>query len=391
MNIQNKILIILLLFLPIVSTAQDIETVLKQISENNSQLKAYKELMKAEKYEAGIGLLPGNPTVSYGYFPGSPSSVGNKKSWEVSQEIDFPSVYAYRRGVLKNKRLISDKKYEIGRQEILLDAKLSVLEYIYLKKSYKMISSRLSMADKLMKGIEKKFSSGESNVIEYNKVKILSTNLKKDLAIVESKIRTVQEHIKYLNGGIMPQLPESVDVALLIGERDLIDNMLANLPQLDILNKEVKLSDKQIRLSRSETLPKFQIGYESEDAEGVEFSGIKVGMSIPLWGDRNKVKAAKANAEYLKAKMNSTKANIIAEYKQNYNLAVTLRQSIKDLKGALTAEIIKDKLKKAFEAGELSQHEYFGELEYYFETEDSVIQLEKEYAQLVAKLYSYKL
>lgn len=387
----NKYILILLLFTPFVSGAQDLNSVLEQISKNNKQLKAYKELMKAEKYDAGVGLLPSNPEISYGYFPGSPSAAGNKKTWGVSQQIDFPTTYAYRRGVLKNKRVIADKKYDIGRQEVLLDAKLSVLEYIYLENSRGVISSRMDLANSLYSGIEKKFNSGESNILEFNKIKILKTNIKKELSIVESKIAKVKEHIKYLNGGTLPLLPKAYDGLLLEKEDDLIANVVMNLPQLDILEKELKLSKEEVKLSRAETLPKINIGYESEDAEGVEYKGIKLGVSIPLWGDRNKVKAAKARAKYREVELESTKANIVSEYRQNYKLAVALKDNIKGLQSSLSYGDIKDKLRKAYEVGELSQHEYFGELEYYFSTEDNLLELQKEFSQLVAQLYNYKL
>lgn len=391
MKMLNKSIILALLLLPIVSKAQDVNSVLEQIKNNNKQLKAYKELVKAEKYEAGIGMLPSNPEISYGYFPGSPSAAGNKKTWGVSQQIDFPTTYSYRRGVLKNKRIISEKKYDIGRQEVLLDAKLSVLEYIYLKNFERTISLRLELSKSLLSGIEKKFKSGESNILEYNKIMILNTNLNKNFSIVRSKVEKVKEHIKFLNAGVLPQLPKDSKGVLLIKENDLIANVIANLPQLDILEKELRLSNRQVKLSRSETLPKFNIGFESEDAEGIEYKGIKVGMSIPLWGDRNKVKAVKAKVVYQEAQLENTKASIIAEYRENYKLALALRDNIKGLKSALLRYDIKVKLRKAFEAGELSQHEYFGELEYYFSTEDSLLELENEYEQLVAKLYCYKL
>lgn len=387
----NKYILILLLFVPFVSGAQDLNSVLKEISNNNKQLKAYKELMKAEKYEAGIGQLPSNPEISYGYFPGSPSASGTKKTWGISQQIDFPTTYAYRRGILKNKKIIADKKYDIGRQEILLDAKLSVLEYVYLENSRKAISSRMDLAKSLYEGIEKKFNSGESNILEFNKIKVLKVNIQKDLSIVESQMAKVVEHIKYLNGGRLPLLPKSFDRVLLDKEDDLINNVLMNLPQIGILEKELTVSNKNVKLSRSETLPKFNIGYESEDAAGTQYKGVKVGMSIPLWGDRNKVKAAKARAYYQAVELESIKANIVSEYRQNYKMAIALKNNIKVLESSLFQENIKDKLTKAYEAGELSQYEYFGELEYYFSTEDNLLELQKEFKQLVAKLYSYKL
>ncbi len=387
----NKYILIMFLFIPFTSFAQDLNSVLEEISKNNKQLVAYRELMNAEKYEAGIAQLPSNPEISYGYFPGSTSASGVKKTWSINQQIDFPSVYSYMRGVLKIKRVIASKKYEIGRQEILLSAKLSVLEYIYLQNLKKQIFSRTELINNLHVGIEKKFNSGEANIFEFNKIKVLKTNIQKDLSITNSMISKVKEYIRYLNGGELPLLPNSFNESIIDKEEDFISNVLMSLPQIDIMEENMELSKKQVKLSRSETLPKFNLGYESEESEGSQFRGVRLGMSIPLWGDRNKVKAAKAKASYQESELENIKADIVSEYKQNYRQAIAIKENIKELISVLYDENIKDKLLKAYKLGELSQYEYFGELEYYFSTENNLLELQRDFSRLVAQLYSYKL
>ncbi len=64
-------------------------------------------------------------------------------------------------------------------------------------------------------------------------------------------------------------------------------------------------------MNRAEALPKFHTGYLSETVIDQKFQGISVGMSIPLWENKNKVQYAKANV--------LATESIVANYKlQNY-------------------------------------------------------------------------
>ena len=76
-----------------VINAQDVESYLKQVAENNPELTAVGKLLEAKKYEARTGLTPPDPSVMYGYMPGNTSAIGVKKIWSVNQSFSLPLIY----------------------------------------------------------------------------------------------------------------------------------------------------------------------------------------------------------------------------------------------------------------------------------------------------------
>ena len=91
-----KLLITLYIFLAVPGIGQDIEGVLKAINKNNPYLIAERNYSIAKNLEYRTGLTPANPFISYGYFPGNKAAPGTKKTLEIMQSFDFPTVYAHK-------------------------------------------------------------------------------------------------------------------------------------------------------------------------------------------------------------------------------------------------------------------------------------------------------
>ena len=101
---KSKIYTIILSLLSLSASAQDsFAPVLSQIEQNSPTLQTLQKQMEAQKTAYRTGLTPQDPEVQFGYLWGNPSPIGNRKDVSISQEFDFPSVYA-RRSRLANKQ-----------------------------------------------------------------------------------------------------------------------------------------------------------------------------------------------------------------------------------------------------------------------------------------------
>lgn len=69
-------------------------------------------------------------------------------------------------------------------------------------------------------------------------------------------------------------------------------------PTLKSLIGESESAQREIKVNRALTLPKFDIGYRRNGGSEGKMNGFRIGMSIPLWENKNTVKQAKAQAEY---------------------------------------------------------------------------------------------
>jgi outer membrane protein TolC len=158
------------------------------------------------------------------------------------------------------------------------------------------------------------------------------------------------------------------------------------LPQMEYL-----ISKEEIRLSKSESLPEFQIGYSSEIVPGETYAGPVGGMTIPLWSNANKVKTASAMADHMAAMRDAELTRLRSEVLSEYYNMKALIKSINELKDILATGDNERYLNSALNNGEISLTTYFSDLEIIYQVEDRLYELEYEYNKSLATLLDHKL
>ena len=129
----------------------------------------------------------------------------------------------------------------------------------------------------------------------------------------------------------------------------------------------------------------------SESVVGESFSGVTVGMSIPLWENKNKIKLATAQQQVALEIANDTKLQSYNRLKGEFEKAKNLQKTLISYQEALQSVNSSELLKKALDAGELSLIEYMMELTLYYETNDKFLSIEKDLNQLYARLNFFEL
>src|SRR5690606_3502421 len=119
------------------------------------------------------GLNPENPRIEYDRLPGSPEGAGRQQDFSVTQGFDFPTSYGKRRVVSDEQVVQADLQVSIFRQELLLEAKLACIDYVYRAKLQKELVKRLQEANRLLEAITRQTDRGESNILALNKIKLL--------------------------------------------------------------------------------------------------------------------------------------------------------------------------------------------------------------------------
>ena len=107
--------------------AQSYDLVMQQIRQNNISIEASQKLLEAEKYNHKTGLFPDDPTVEYGYFPGNNSSIGIKRTFDVTQGFQFPTTYFNKKKISESMTENSSYLTQKQIQDILYNSILSFL------------------------------------------------------------------------------------------------------------------------------------------------------------------------------------------------------------------------------------------------------------------------
>ncbi|MCK5703297.1 MAG: TolC family protein, partial [Cyclobacteriaceae bacterium] len=157
-------------------------------------------------------------------------------------------------------------------------------------------------------------------------------------------------------------------------------------PILQYLNKQVEISRNEEKLNRAMSLPKFSAGYMSEKVVGEKYQGLSVGMSIPLWENKNTVKAAKAQTVANMAMVNDSHLQLYNMLKNHHRKAVDMPRASEGYSGSLITVNNTDLLKRAYDMGEISLIEYLVGGQFYYETVVKALETRREVHKAAAEL-----
>ena len=368
--------------------------ILSCIEANNPQLKAGAQMVLSQKAEVSSQNSLADPTFELEHLWGAQNAGDRKYDITVLQSFDFPSLYVQRNRVGNLKRSLYDGQQTLLRQQVLLQAKELCLRIVYLNRCIELSDKRLAAADELARLYRGKLESGDAAILDVNKIEIEQLNVTTANARLRNELSTCLAQLRALNGG------ESLDVelstltypeAVLPASFDeLKTQALQADPELQLLRQESLIADKSVALNRSGWLPKFELGYRHAYELGERFNGFAVGVSIPLFANRKKVKMAKAQALAGTFAVNNREQQALAELQSAYDEAVTLQRNHAryDL---LTRQNNLGLLQKALAAGKISMVEYLVDATQLYEAFDNRLSLEYEYQLRLARLYKFEL
>lgn len=393
---MNKLFYIALFSLAFSQNVQaqsTINSVLSSIEKNNKTIQANAQFWEYKKLEYRTGLTPSNPTVEYDYMIGSPSNAGNQTDFVVNQSFDFPTAYSKKKQLSNEQIAQSEFQLLSTRQNVLLEAKYVCIELVYRNKFQTELLKRKTNTEKWFVAFQKRLEKGEGNILDVNKAKLQLIEIKAVFQDNLSIINQLNQKLTELNGGIVINFTDTVylEVATIPDFVTMETEIESMDPNRKLLEQEKIIGQKQLELTKAMSLPKLETGYHYQAILGQRFSGIHLGLSIPLWENKNKVQAQEANLTFadlnLQEHRNEHYYHIQQSYEKQQNLNLTLKEYESLFKDLNTAEL----LDKSLILGEISTIEYFMEMSYYYEAIKNYLETEKEYHQTIAELYKHQL
>ena len=386
---KKIILSIIVLFSVLSVSGQDVYTsVLEQIEQNSTTLEALKEQMEAQKLGNKTGINPANPEVEFGYLWGSPSAIGNRKDINIRQTFDFPTVYAQRSRLSDLQNNSAEYQYKSQRMELLLSAKTFCIELVYYNALGKLYERQLDNAKQIAEAYERMKQTGDANQLEYNKAVLNYTNMDNEVKRINLECKRLLSELSRLNVGNPIVFDRAVyETAVLPAD---FENWYAQAeaenPALSYLKSQVEIDNRQVKLSRASSLPKFSVGYMGEFVAGQKFQGATIGMSIPLWENKNKVKQAKATVKASERIVEDARMQYYNRLKNLYVQVSGLQNNVRQYNSVFEQNDNGDLLFKAYRNGEISLLNYLLEMEYYFVAYNKRLQAERDLELALAEL-----
>jgi outer membrane protein TolC len=370
-----------------------VSSVLASVEENNTTLKALREAVEAQKLENKTGIFLDNPEIGFNYLWGDPTAIGNRTDFSATQSFDIPTITGMKSRVADGKNKLADWQYKAGRMDILLEAKQYCIELVYYNALKKELDVRLQHAATIAAGYKERLDRGDASLIEYNKVNLNLSTVQGELSRIEVEQSALLSQLKRLNGGIDVALADTQfsEGELPLNFDDWYIQAEEKNPVLAYVKQEIEVGKKQVSVNKAMGLPSFSAGYMSEKVVGQRYQGITLGISIPLWENKNRVKQAKAAVKAAESKQADSRQQLYSQLQVLYKRAFGLKATAETYRKSLNTVNNTDLLKKALDAGEISLLEYIVEIGLYYDTVTQALEAEKEYQLAFAELAAVEL
>jgi hypothetical protein len=369
-----------------------IDKVIDEVLKNNTTLAALRKNADSELLGNKTGIYLENPEFVFDYLWGSPSVNGNRTDISVLQSFDFPSAYVYRSQISDYQNEQVELEFRKQSKSIIMQTRLVCNNLIYHNALKSELSGRIINAKKIASSFKSKFETGDAGILEYNKAQVNLLNLVKDAESAEIERNALLSELQNLNGGFLIEFTESVYPVQNFATdfEQWYIQAEPNNPVLQLLKQEGTISQKNEKLNTALGLPKFQAGYMSEDIPGQQFQGISVGLSIPLFENKNAVKYAKAKTIAVQSAEADTRLQFYNNLKALHTKAISQQNSLNDYRTNLQLFDNSALLQKALDLGELSLAEYIYELSIYYESFNKLLELERNLNMTIVELNKYQ-
>lgn len=371
-----------------------IDEVLRRIEANNKELQANAHSLAAQKLENRAANNLPDPTLSYAHLWGAREKGETIGELVVSQSFDFPTLYATRARANRLRTASLDAQATDFRQQLLLRAKELCLDILMLQRLQTLLDERLEQASELQAYYRKRLDTGDANILETNKLNLELLNIRTQSRTNRTALEAAWLELSSLNGGqplTASSIADSPSCPLPADYEQLREEVLAADAALQSLDRDSEAARKQVSASRQGWLPKLELGYRRNTESGAPFNGVVVGFSLPVFENRGKVKAAKAQAMDTDFRREGARLRAESELAQLYGEARALQASIEEYREALRAQRDMELLRQALTGGQISVTEYFVEVSVVYQSRQNLLEIENQYRKVMARIYKGRL
>lgn len=368
------------------------DRLVEEIIETSPQVEALKSKLRAETANSLTTNNLNDPEVEFEHQWGM-KGIGNKWGVSVSQGFDWPGTYPARSSAAKLMRKASQSSFDSELSELRLKVKLSLIDLCHANRDAALLDSIKSSLTQLLDKYRTSFDKGETTILDVKKIEIELLGVTRQLneaiiareAIV-GELRAVNPGFGWENTLSLDQYPAEDGVRT---EAEYAEILRQNDNQSRYLNNMKELSLANAKVERNSRMPGFSVGYRYDYELGERFNGLSVGVTLPLFSNHNKVKAAMDEADSYQSAMVSRNTALEAEWNAMRQQAIRLGEECEQYERILTTSDTQRLLKMALDGGEISLLDYLQETAYFKQAQRDYIATEHELHTVLAKLNRY--
>ena len=371
-------------------------SLLSSIEQNNTTLIALRAEAEARKLDNRTGITLADPEVGYKRMWEGAEQKGNLSEFTIGQAFDLSTVLGYRNRAAQSQNLLIDEEYRLVRMNILLEAQLASIDLAYYNALAAELDRRLAHARHVAEAERRRLDSGDTDVLSYNNVMLSLAALEAERAQVATEQGLLAAHLTALNGGqaigTLDSLNCMASQEMLESPDVLVNQALAHSPSMALARAGREVATTELALAKAGHLPTLSATYINErHTIGDRSQGIAVGVSLPLWANKNRVSTARATLSASQAQEADAQHQLRSQLYAGYERVKGLHHTATLYRTALDEANNTELLARAMDEGHISVLEYLQGVELYYDYLDRSLSATRDYLRALAELEAWKL
>lgn len=367
------------------SAQSDYSTVLSGILSRSRAMKTASLRTEAAQSENMTGLTLSDPEVDFIYQWGANNNP-DKVMLDVTQSFDFATLSGAKKKVARELNSLAAAELKGERARILSEADALMTQAVYCRKLEALYASMEASLTRLSEAAGIAVEKGLSTAVDANSIRIELSTLKAERKVNLIELKNVMSQLNTLAGGELPAWTgESyLDYSLPADFASWSQGATDNLPSVAKALAESAAADAEIGLRKKEGLPEFSLGYSSEMVTEDNHYGVKVGVSLPLWANKGRVKAAKAAKAAAMANLEDERINGLMNLRMKFEKAAALGESAAECTAIAKECDNSAHINKLYELGRISETDCLSQLQPLFSLSRQALDAEYSYQQALA-------
>ena len=377
-KLSYSLFVLLLIFSFIKTEAQSYTDLYSSIESNNYQLNILRQELVSSSLNNMSSMNLSDPQVGLGYMWGDEITPTDKRTLSVTQEFDLTTVFGVKKRLARSVNSASEALYSVARQKLFEEFSQKAIKWRYLTKQLDKRYVTANLLEQLFDSYQKRLESGELSRLDFNKIQFSIAEFSTQIKLLELERENLFRQLTYLNGGI------SLDTMLL--QYDLrslpnnfaqwFDSVIVYIPEMHYYLQNKEVSKNSEKLARLSWLPQISAGYQSEISNVEAMRGGALGVSLPLWSNKNKVKSQEAEAKVADLKYEEAMNRLKNEYSMKFDQISVMQNLLSEYLNAMSSFSVLELESKAYQFGAMSALDYLESMIDYISLYDKVLEIE---------------
>ncbi|WP_346659974.1 TolC family protein [Chryseolinea sp. H1M3-3] len=368
---------------------------------NNSNIQAlgYEVESQRQIRKASIDLPKTDVTLLYGQYN---SYAKNDNNISVTQSIPFSAFGS--QGKLNRALLVSSGLRKASSEnELVYQVKQIYNDLAWAYSNRDLLLQQDSIFEGFYKAASLRYQAGETRLLEQTSADAQRNQAKIGLAENETQIHALRSDLMgLLNTSELPDIVEKRQTEHSLSLS--IDTLLiASSPSLAYVRHQIDVAERERKLQSAKAAPDLLIGFFNQTligttnpetgaiaTSGERFSGIQLGVSIPLWFGpaMGRIKASVYNKKATESNYEAYKKKLLIQMDQAIKEYQTYKASLNYYRSSAlpNADLILKQSQAAFKGGEIEYSEFLLGLRNAIEIRERFLQTLRKYNQSIIQI-----